>query len=235
MRILVTRPQIDAVPLAEMLGGRGHDVMIMALLDIRFINFTVDPAGFCAVAATSANGIRALQRCANFNRIRALPLYAVGPASADAARAAGFSHIEVAGGDVDALGTYIAAHLVAGGKKLLHVSGKAAAGDLQALLAARGYDVERIIGYEAVRANFFSDESLAAFRNSEIDAVMLYSPRTAMIFTELVQGAKLENMMKNVIFFCLSKAVAKKLAGSGAGDIRVAGEPNQNALLELVG
>ncbi len=235
MRILVTRPQIDAAPLAGLLEGRGHDVMIMPLLDICFFDFTVDPAGFRAVLATSANGIRALQGCANFNRIRALPLYAVGPASAAAGRAAGFSHIEIAGGDVDALGAYITAHLDAGGGKLLHVSGKAAAGDLQGLLAARGFDIERIIGYEAVKAQKFSDESLAAFSNGEIDAVMLYSPRTAKIFTALVQKEKLENRMGGISFFCLSRAVAQEVEALGARDIMVADAPNQDALLELVG
>ncbi len=206
----------------------------MPLLEIAFREFAVDPSRFRAVLATSANGIRALGRCANFARLKTLPLYAVGPATAAEARRAGFACIEAAGGDVVRLGEYVKARLDPEGAPLLHVSGKAAAGDLQAVLGGCGFKVERIIGYEAKKARAFTPQIRALLQAGAIDAVLLYSPRTAVIFSALVRRAALEGALDGVLLLCLSKPVAAKLADFMAGDIYVAQSPDQDALLDLV-
>jgi len=234
MRILITRPDPDAGPLAKALALRGHETLIMSLLDICFRDFTIDPSRFRAVLATSANGVRALARLSNFADIKTLRLYAVGPATAAEARRAGFARIETAGGDVIKLGRYVAERLEPVGAPLLHVSGKAAAGDLQGLLGGLGYKVERIIGYEAQKAAAFAPEILDRFRIGEIDAVLLYSPRTAAIFSDLVQRADLESALSGVLLLCLSTAVGAKLADLQAGAIHVAKSADQEALLDLV-
>ena len=234
MRILITRPEADAGPLARALEARGHEAVIMPLLEISFRDIDIDVAVFRGVLATSANGVRALERCANFADIATLPLYAVGPATGAEARRAGFASVHIAGGDVVRLGDYVASHLEPEGVPLLHVSGKAAAGDLQGLLADCGFRVERIIGYEAKKAKCFTPPVLQGLRAGDIDAVMLYSPRTAAIFGNLVQSSGLQKAFGKLRVFCLSEAVGARLAGTGAGAIHVAQTADQDALLDLV-
>ncbi|HFQ16017.1 MAG TPA: uroporphyrinogen-III synthase [Rhodobacteraceae bacterium] len=231
MRLLLTRPREDSAALAKILRARGHEPLVEPLLDIRFDDdVTIDASRYRAVLATSANGIRGLMRTRAIAPLRALPLFAVGPATARQARAAGFEEVHTAGGDVDKLGAFIAGNLPAAGKPLLHVSGKAAAGDLKAMLATHGFDVERIILYEAVKATGFSPAARALLRLP--GGVLLYSPRTAAIFTKL--AAALGDLSPELHFYCLSPAVADKLTALKFKTIHVARRPDQKALLDLL-
>lgn len=234
MRLLITRPEPDAGKLKQLLEQRGHEAMIEALLDVRYIDEAIDPAPYRAVLATSANGVRALERNSGFSRLRQLTLFAVGPATAREGKRAGFKKVLVGGGNVDKLTELVSSHLPADGAPLLHISGKAAAGDLKGELEQRGFKVERFVLYEAVKATSFTPGTAKAFIAGEIDGVLLYSPRTAAIFSDIVRNAKLEGVMDGVDFYCLSEAVGNNLETIKGINILVAGEPNQEVLLNLL-
>src|SRR5690606_18555276 len=114
-----------------------------------------------------------------------LPVYAVGDATAQAARAAGFDTVESAGGDVVALAALVAERLSPGGGSLLHVAGSQTAGDLAGRLSALGFTVHREALYEARQAQALSAETAAALRQGTIDAAAFFSPRTASAFVTL--------------------------------------------------
>src|SRR3954470_13143694 len=103
MRILVTRPLEDGREIAARLAEHGHQPLLSPLLEPRFqdgpsLEDVLD--GVHAVLATSANGVRALARR---TARRDLSIFAVGPQTADEARAAGFSDVHSADGDAKAL------------------------------------------------------------------------------------------------------------------------------------
>lgn len=101
MRALVTRPKEDSEGVAHALAQRGLEVMVEPLLDIAPVEGArLDLDGAQGILVTSANGIRALAR---LHPGRDLTVWAVGDASARAAREMGFTQIESAGGDVDTL------------------------------------------------------------------------------------------------------------------------------------
>src|SRR5215208_5601256 len=80
LRALVTRPRAEAEGLAAALAERGVAALVEPLLDIRYRSeWAPDLTGVQAVLCTSANGVRALARLCGE---RALPLFAVGEASA---------------------------------------------------------------------------------------------------------------------------------------------------------
>ena len=83
---LNTRPREDAEPLTALLAARGHAVTPAPLLTIDYVTpADLDLGGVAGLLATSANGVRAFARaCAE----RELALYAVGDATAMAAREA---------------------------------------------------------------------------------------------------------------------------------------------------
>src|SRR5438132_1488878 len=102
LRALVTRPRAEAESLAEALAARGIAAIIEPLLEIHYRSeAAADLAGVQAVLCTSANGVRALARLTGE---RALPLFAVGEASAARAREEGFARVESAGGSAFASG-----------------------------------------------------------------------------------------------------------------------------------
>src|SRR5687767_2000262 len=127
MRVLITRPRDDALSLAEKLEGRGHKVLIEPLLEIRYVvGAKIDLAGAQAVLFTSTNGVRAF---AAAESRRDLPAFAVGDSTAAAARVAGFTMVESAGGTVDDLVRLVQARLKPQGGALVHAAAKVLAGD----------------------------------------------------------------------------------------------------------
>jgi len=234
MRLLITRPREDAGLLAAELHALGHISVIEPLLEVHFRALEIAPGRYRGLLATSANGVRALNRCMQIDALRRLDLLAVGPATAREAEICGFQKVIVAGGDVDALADRTAEMLRPDGLPLLHVSGAAAAGDLKGALEARGFAVERMIGYEARARGAFSQELIDDLTGGRIDGVLLYSPRTAVIFGQLIRAAGLERIMERLACFCLSPAVAGQLEALGPARTLVAAQPNQPALLELL-
>jgi uroporphyrinogen-III synthase len=232
MRALVTRPIEDAEPLADALRARGIEPVIEPLLIIKPLPAAL-PAldGVRALLFTSANGVRAF---AAASERRDPPVLAVGPSTADAARAAGFAQVESADGDVSALAERVAARVPPGEGKLLHVAGSAVAGDLSAQLAARGYAVERVALYEAVPADALSPAVADDLAAGRIDWVLLFSPRTAATFARLVRAAGRADALKRCAAVCLSAAVAEAVATLPWHTVRIATKPDQANLLALV-
>src|ERR1700735_5942203 len=97
MRVLVTRPSGDAQDTAAKLSAYGHEPLLAPLLEIRFRQGPrISLAGVQAMLATSSNGVRAL---AERVKTHDIAVFAVGPQTTAAARAAGFTAVKNAGGD----------------------------------------------------------------------------------------------------------------------------------------
>lgn len=232
MRALVTRPQEDAEGIAAALAGRGIEVVIEPLLRIHPVaGVALDLAGVQAVLATSANGVRAL---AAATAERQLPVYAVGDASARCARTLGFRTVESAGGDAEALVGLVRRRLAADGGALIHAAGTAVAGDISGALSQAGYDVRRVVLYDAQEAEALSPGLTAELRAGAIDLSLFFSPRTAASFARLVAAAGLEGYCRAVTAYCLSAAVASRLEGLPWRRLRVAARPDQPALLAAI-
>jgi uroporphyrinogen-III synthase len=218
MKLVVTRPIEDAGQLAAALEARGHQVIVAPLLRIvPRKDVTIPDRPYAALLATSANAIRAL---ADSEKLRDLPLYVVGPQSLAAAKAAGFCKAEAHGGDVLGLARFVEENLQPSSRPLLYLSGAETSGDLAGVLAKNGFEVERCILYDAVPASSVVVE--------HADGVLLYSPRTARIWSELVP----EQIAAPMIHFCLSANVARALPQPRR--ILVADSPNESAMLALL-
>jgi uroporphyrinogen-III synthase len=231
LRILVTRPREDAAPLAAALEARGHEVLLEPLLAIAPREDVDWPTGHTqaqALLVTSANGLRAFAR---LDRRRDLPVLAVGDASAAAARDFGFSSVASAAGDIGDLAALVAADLDPAGGPLLHPAAGKLAGDLQGLLAPRGFTVLRAVLYDALPATELSPACSRALAEGSIDAVTFFSPRSAAAFVRLIQGAGLTSACQAVAALCLSEAVAEQISELTWRRIAVAERPEMPALL----
>ncbi len=156
MNVLVTRPEADAAALAEELAARGHSAVIEPLFTIvAGPEAALDLSGVQAVALTSANGARAL---AGRTARRDLPVFAVGDATAAAARAAGFAEVESAGGDVALLAALIASRLDPGAGPVLHAAARRVAGDLKGRLEQAGFAYGAKFFMKPWRAGLFPED-----------------------------------------------------------------------------
>ncbi len=232
MRILITRPHDDAEPLANMLRGQGHEPLIEPMLTIKIgARPKLDIKGAQALLFTSANGVRAAAKATD-NRV--LPALCVGDATARAAKTAKFQTVRSANGDVPALVKLVDAHCTPDEGTLVHVAGTAIAGDLAGNLERLGYTTERAVLYEAETVTTLSPAGRKALAEGTIDAVLLFSPRTAGTFAKVVRNAGLEPACKAVAMICLSEAVASGLNGLANREMHIAKEPTQDALLNLI-
>lgn len=232
MHVLVTRPEEDADGFAAALAARGHRASIDPMLVVRRLDGPpLDLAGAQALVMTSANGIRAFaSRDAN----RTLPVYAVGDATARAAREAGFANVVSAAGDVDALAALVVRSLDPAKGWVLHAAAGRVAGDLGGALKDAGFDCRRAVLYETHPATALKPETVAAFRNGSIDAVALFSPRTAATFADLAAAAGIEPALATVRAACLSAAVAKAVGGLSWAAVAVAARPDRDSLLAVL-
>jgi uroporphyrinogen-III synthase len=232
MRVMITRPAEDGAPLAAKLKARGIDSLIVPLMTIvHRPGPPLDLTGVQALLVTSANGVRAFAaRNAQRDRI----VCAVGQATAHAARDAGFVRIATAAGDVDSLADMVRRALNPAGGALLHVAGSIVAGDLAAQLRDAGFCCRREVLYEALRAERLPEPAAAELRDRTLDGVVLYSPRTARIFVDLVRSAALAGPCSAMTAWCLSAAVAEQAQAIRWRRVVIATHPDSAAMLDAI-
>jgi uroporphyrinogen-III synthase len=232
MRLLVTRPREDAEAFAAILKGRGHEAVIAPLLELRFTSGGEIPLNNVhALLASSANGIRAF---ASRSSQRNLPVYVVGPQTAEAAGGCGFANVISADGDAAALIAKVAETMNPADGKLLHAAGAETAGRIKQALEARGYQVETAILYEAVPVESLPENARDELRTDMLDGVLLFSPRTARTFAALVAKEDVAQNCSRLDAFCISAATATALSPLPFARLAIAGSPNQAAMLDLL-
>jgi uroporphyrinogen-III synthase len=225
-RVLITRPEPQASGTAEQLRRLGHVPLVSPLLAYAPTRFQVPDTAWDALVFTSAQAPR---MAAHLAALKPLPVFAIGTPTAQAAREAGFTHAQDAGhGHRDQLVRALAAAKVRCG---LYLSGLDERSDLVAEAAAAGASLTRIAVYAALPEPAFSAAAMAALAAREVDAALLYSPRTARLFRLLMNAAGLP-WPPHVL--CLSAAIATSFAAPEGVSVEVADTPDTAALLRLL-
>jgi uroporphyrinogen-III synthase len=231
---MVTRPEPDGERTAAALRARGHDVVAVPLLRMEALDCKLPDGPFSAVVMTSANAARAVASHPQREQFTAWPAFTVGRHSAEAARAAGFGEVHSADGDQSDLVALLRARC-AGSSRLLYLAGEDRAGDLPAALAACGVPVVAASVYRAVKAERFPPALAAALARGELDGVLHFSRRSAEAYLDCAGRAGVRAEGPRPLHYCLSRQVAEPLSAAGAAGIRVAPEPVEAALIDLVG
>ena len=219
MRIWITRAEPEASTTAERVRARGHDPVVAPVLEVQPCGEAPDLSGVAALAFTSRNGVRAF---AALSPERGLEVFAVGDATAAAAREAGFADVDSASGNVVAL-----AQLIAGRKEtlkggVLYLAPEEPAGDLPGALAERGVAVRAQVVYRT------APSGLAAIP-ADVDAVLVHSPKAAR---RLAEAPGLEAAAPSLAAICISAATAEPLQGLGFAEVLVSPAPNETAMLQ---
>ncbi|WP_226573276.1 uroporphyrinogen-III synthase [Acuticoccus sediminis] len=210
--VAVTRPEPQASGTATRLAERGYTPLLAPLLEAVPAGDPGAADGIGALALTSRTAALVL---AAHPRFHAIPVYAVGTATAGEARRAGFTAVADAAGTVDDL----FARLMAVPGPVVHMAGREHTGDLVERLAAAGRTAERRIVYAM--------EPRALPAAAAVDGVLLYSPRTARLFAERAVAPP----WSAAACIAMSQNVAEALPGRAA---TVAAAPTEAAMLEAL-
>ena len=213
-RLVILRPEPGASASVERARELGLDAVAVPLFEVEPVAWEAPEAGsFDALMLTSANAVgcggKALQE------LRGLKVHAVGQATADAAREAGF--------DIATIGTADAGRLLGSiepGQKLLHLTGEHRAGADDA-----GHEIRRIVVYRSRAVE--QPDGLAEAQDA---VVAVHSPRAGARFAELADAMGLDR--SSIKLVAISDAAAKA-AGDGWAAIEMAEHPDDSSLLAL--
>jgi uroporphyrinogen-III synthase len=208
-RILVLRPEPGASRTVQRAGELGLDALSVPLFEIEPVPWTPpDATKFDGLLLTSANAVRHAGE--QINALTSLPVYAVGAATADVARDAGFD-IAIAGdGGVDRLLNHIPS-----GVRLLHLCG-----EYRRMPADPDHEITPIV---VQAAKPIERPDLAEVRDV---VAMIHSPRAGARFAELVRERR------SILIAAISDAAADAV-GTGWGAVEVAAYLNDYGLLAL--
>lgn len=208
-RVLVLRPEPGASATVERARRLGLDAIAAPLFEIESVNWHAPhPLEFDGLLLTSANAVRFGGE--PLRALTGLRVYAVGEATAEAARNAGFEVAASGGSGVEALLASLPQQL-----KLLHPSGVDRRQPAQPL-----QEIVPVIVYRS-KAIEAPDLSCAA------DSVaLIHSPRAGARFAELVHDPS------SITIAAISPAAAEA-AGTAWANIHLAKTPTDDALLAL--
>jgi len=207
-RVLVLRPEPGASATVEKARSRDLDAFAVPLFEIEPVHWDVpEQAGFDGILFTSANAIRHAGQ--QLGELRGLAAYAVGEATADAARDAGFDIRSTGNDGVDRLLQSIEPDL-----RLLHLCGE----DRKAPSTAP----QTIVPVTVYRAK----ERAADLSQAAGSVVLVHSPRA---------GRRLADLMENRsdIRVAAISAAAAEAVGGGWQRVEAAKDPSDDALLAL--
>ncbi len=220
MHVVVTRPAPGAT--AARWRGRGVTVTVAPLLSIAARAWTPPVEMPDAVAFTSANGVRMAGN--GVEPYRHLPLFAVGTATARAATAAGWTDVRDGGGSAAVLFKAVAA---AGFATVLHLGG------VERVAAAIPPALTVVVREVYAAALLDLPSHVATLLDSgRVDAVLLYSPRTAAHFAAQIDAVGIDR--SHVAVAALSPAIAAAV-GTGWRGVAVAAAPDDAALFAAAG
>lgn len=209
-RIVVLRPEPGASATVERAQKRGLEAVAASLFDVETVEWEAPEAGgFDALLLTSANAVRHAGE--KLKELRGLPVHAVGAATAEAARDAGFDVASTGNAGVDRLLRSIEPDL-----KLLHLAGE----DRKAPAGAR----QEITAITVYRSNMIAADP--QFR--EGDVLLVHSPRAGRRLTELVEQEDRSRLSVVAI-----SSEAAEAAGEGWAALEAADAPGDEALLAL--
>lgn len=216
-RLLALRPQPGLAATIEKARAMGLAITGHALSEIRAVAWVCpDPAGIDGLLIGSANAI--LHGGANLVRLVEKPVYAVGEATAAAARAAGFTVAMTGSGGLQGVLDAIPAP-----RHLLRIAGE----EHVPLTPPDGVTFAQVIAYRSVALPLDPQAPLLA----EGDAlVLLHSAATARHFAE--ECDRLGLARADITLAALGPRIADA-AGVGWGGVHTADRPDETALLQL--
>lgn len=233
LRVLVTRPEPGASRTAQRLEKMGFQPILLPLTETVALPAKASEArkDAMAVTATSANAVRHASR-ELIAALAALPCHAVGKRTAEAARKAGFVSVSEGPGDAVALADAIAGGSPAG--TIVYLCGRVRFPAFEQRLSAADIPVRAVETYDTIALNYSDADVVARLSGGPVDAVLLYSAKAALAMQVLIRRPALGDHFEKTRFFALSGRIAAALDGVAPERVRVAGEPQEDALIGLL-
>jgi uroporphyrinogen-III synthase len=225
---LITRTQPGAQVSQVQLQAVGHQAIVVPAAIISPTHANIDCTGVQALLMTSAAAAR---HAVIGPVLAALPVYAVGDATAEAATKAGFTNVISAGGDGATLAVLAADRMKTNAGALLHLRGNEVAGDVTGMLSACGFETRFVEVYDTKDHPDFQEE-ICRHLAEKSGFVLFHSPAGARRFANAIERRRIDLDAWSAIG--LSPACLASLQNKGFAHLISASQPDDSALMEAV-
>lgn len=234
-RILITRPEPGASQTAEKLRALGFEPVVVPFTQMVGLPVNIDEAlsqKVNAIVVTSANALRYLPTDA-VKTLCCIQLFAVGDATADAARALGFTDVISADGNASDLYALVLAH-VDKDVHLLYLCGATRTLDIEESLLSAGLKFSVVETYKTEKISQLTDNIIGILQDKNIDGVCFYSSVSARIFNDLFALPILSDLIEFKYYFCISARAKNCLPSALSDQIFVCDQPRDDAMIRLI-
>ena len=231
-RLLILRAEEEARRSAASLAALGHDAVVAPIVTCMPTGQSIPAIDAVALIATSARAIRCLN-AGDVAGLATVPFFAVGEATATAARTAGFREVIEGGGQAEALVETILRSVAPPGP-LLYLAGEPRWPTVEATLHAAGFSLAVQVLYRMLPMDALPESTCRALAENAPDAVLHYSAETAALFVRLARRSALATEAARPVHLCLSQAIADAVAALPRVRTLVAERPLEAALFELI-
>lgn len=231
VRVLVTRPEPGASRTARRLEDMGFQPILLPLTETVALPVGAVARDAVAVAVTSANAVRHTPK-EIIAALTALPCHAVGKRTAESARAAGFLSVSEGAGNAEAMADAIGGDFA--GKTIVYLTGRVRFPAFEARLQAEGVLVRPFETYDTVTLDYSDEAILERLSGQPAEAALLYSAKAAVALQTMAGRPTLRHLFEKTFVFALSARIAAALEKVDGEKIRIAREPHEEALLELL-
>jgi uroporphyrinogen-III synthase len=228
--VLITRPLPAADETARLVAALGFTPLVAPVLETTLCPARLPtPDRVQALLLTSANAVPVLS--AEFHH---RPVFAVGNATAAAARAAGFTRVTSAAGNAATLAGLVARLCDPDRGSLLFPGAARLAVDIAKPLREMGFRVIRRIVYRTDPVAELAAPARLALAAGGVRVALFFSPASAQAFGALLRATLPPTCMSSVEAIAISAKVAASLAPLPWRRIRVASLPNQDEMVALL-
>ncbi|SCX29393.1 uroporphyrinogen-III synthase [Agrobacterium rosae] len=240
MRVVVTRPQASGEKTAALLRERGHEPVLIPLTEpVHRADVAIQALAkpLQALAVTSAEAIRVLAgRGLAAPEILHLPLFAVGTASAEAARKAGFHNVTAGDSDGPALAQLIADEIkdnTGARSNLLYLAGTPRDAGFEKRLSELTVPFETVEVYE-MQPLSWNPAQWEGLADKQIDVVLLYSSEAARLFFKLLTSRPVFKQWDHCKFICISKKVLSDIPPAFQHNAFASTAPSEAEMFDLL-
>ena len=229
--ILITRQRNFAVHTAAALKYLGLSSLILPMFHVRYIYKDLEDIGYGAVIFTSQNAVHAVK---HVKWLKNKKIYAVGSSTASALRKL-YSSLNVIQCDEAKQNSDNLSSMVISSEghdsNILYVSGLHTTGFITSRLTEHGYHIKQEIVYEVINISYLSQQALEAI-DASINVVLFFSPRTALIFSDLQKKYHIDLHNKTAI--CISRRTSEALISDTWGDVVISKDSSESSILDAV-
>ena len=246
MRVLVTRPQPGAARTAARLSRSGHEAVLMPLFEATVTASMDDLPAVTDISGLIATSARAFGMFKGTDVAAAgladVRVHAVGAATAQAARDAGFEQVHEAGGTAEALVQDLLADQAGSltsprgadwpgqRAKLVYLAGVPRRPLIETVMSAPDTGLMVVECYKMSEISYSTDILNSDILSPAPDVILLYSAKAAQRFRVLAETKNVLKPLEFSRFLCLSASIAAELPQKWQCRVSVAGRPDEDSL-----